>query len=192
MAKKIHLEGIKLRDFGISSKPMGRESYGSKEAYEKAIDEYVDSAKGYINAVYRENKEVLDSVIGGQSPRNVLKREIKEFVKKGKTVKQAAETFFRGTNFLEPSERFKQNLLKSLKTFPEAKKELKEIFSTATDAEGNKIFTSDRIYKNKLRWDKENKRYIYDNKIVMEYQSIRRGRSPVALNVRIAKEGEFN
>lgn len=118
----------------------------------------------WIDAVYRNNKENIDAHIettGRTSKKVVFKRLVKEYIDEGKTPKQAVRALERSTIFTEVSSRLENNAYSGLKGDKEAYKAFREY----TKERGR----FSKVDKTKMKWDKDNNSYIYDNKVRISY-----------------------
>lgn len=118
----------------------------------------------YIRAVYLNNKEVIDAELNFMgNPYQVFKQQIIEYKEQGKTVTEGIQTLARSTIFTSEEERFHENFWSGLKAFKEEYKQFKEL----TKEKGRYTKLDD----SKLKWDKDARGYVYDNKILISYEN---------------------
>ena len=88
---------------------------------------------------------------------------------------QALKTAVRTTVFTPQEQRFKENFISGLKQFKDEFKHFRKLAGWKS-----------KFDPNKLRWDKENGVYIYDNKIMINFKN-----SPFSVDVSEYEENIF-
>lgn len=134
---------------------------------------FYKSTDAWINAVYRNNKEVISKELGsdGKSSKVIFKQMIKEYMSEGLSPTKAVSTIARSTIFTSTKERLLDNFYKGLKSDQEAYKTFKELIK-----EKGKYTKFDT---EKLFWNPQDKVYIYDNSVIISFQN-----SPYGVKVR--------
>ena len=134
---------------------------------------FYKSTDAWINAVYRNNKEVINKELGsgGKSAKVIFKQMIKEYMSEGVSPTKAVSTIARSTLFTSTKERLLDNFYKGLKSDQEAYKTFKEL--TKEKGKYTKFDTE------KLYWNPYDKAYIYDDSVVISFQN-----SPYGVNVK--------
>lgn len=134
---------------------------------------FYKSTDAWINAVYRNNKEVISKELGsdGKSGKVIFKQMIKEYMSEGLSPTKAVSTIARSTIFTSTKERLLDNFYKGLKSDQEAYKTFKELIK-----EKGKYTKFDT---EKLFWNPQDKVYIYDNSVIISFQN-----SPYGVKVR--------
>lgn len=126
---------------------------------------YYKSTDAWIDAVYRNNRAVIDANLNlaGRSPRATFKQIIKEYISEGVKPTVAMQTLARSTVFTPAQERIKTNLWTGLKGDKDAYKKFREL----TKDKG-KYTTFD---PSKLVWDRASNVYIYNSFIKIGFQN---------------------
>ena len=134
---------------------------------------FYKSTDAWINAVYRNNKEVISKELGsdGKSAKVIFKQMIKEYMSEGLSPTKAVSTIARSTIFTSTKERLIDNFYKGLKSDLEAYKTFKELIK-----EKGKYTKFDT---EKLSWNPQDKTYIYGDSVIISFQN-----SPYGVNVR--------
>lgn len=118
------------------------------------------SLDSYLNAVYKNNKDLIDSKIPSgnkttQSSKTRFKQAVKEYMEEGKRVNQALDSLQRSRIFTSEREHYENNVLKALKSE-------KELFNKFRKLSGWK----EKIDKTKLNYvesDDKSTLYKYDS-----------------------------
>ena len=125
---------------------------------------FYKSTELWIEAVYRNNKEVIDRELASAGkPKTVFKQIINEYMDEGMSPTRAVSTLARSTIFTSTSERLKSNFHEGLKGDKGAYKSFKEL----TKEKGK----YSKFDVNKLTWDKEEKHYVYNNAVIISFQN---------------------
>jgi len=126
---------------------------------------YYKNTDAWIDAVYRNNKTVIDAnlTLAGKSPKATFKQIIKEYINEGVKPTQAMKTLARSTVFTSRQERLKANLWSGLKGDKAAYKEFRELTK-----EKGKYTAFD---PDKLVWDRTNNVYTYNNLLKIGFQN---------------------
>ena len=129
------------------------------------------STETWIEAVYRNNKVVIDAELAKYgAPKKVFKQIIKEHIEEGLSPTKAMQTLARSTIFTPEKERLQSNMWAGLKGDKDAYK----LFRELTKEKGK--YT--KFDPNKLVWDKTDHVYKYGN-VVVSFQN-----SPFGVMVR--------
>lgn len=115
----------------------------------------------WLNAVYRNNKEFIDTKLqkvqsvktGKRSTLSVFKELVKENIEEGMRPTQALNTVAKSTVFTDVSDRLKSNAYHGLLSDKDAYKKFREL----TKERGK--YT--KIDANKFQWDSASNSYIY-------------------------------
>lgn len=126
---------------------------------------YYKNTDAWIDAVYRNNKDVIDAnlKLGGSSPKTIFKQIIKEYIREGVKPTTAMKTLARSTIFTPTQERIKTNLWTGLKGDKAAYKEFRELTK-----EKGKYTAFD---PSKLVWNRQDNVYIYNALIKISFQN---------------------
>ena len=132
----------------------------------KKISSY-KSKDTYLNTVYRMNKKFIDEHI--EQPTNpkstkldVFKEEVATYEKlDGLSTKAALRAYSRSTTFTDVKERLAINAYESLKGDLDAYKSFREL----TKVKGK----YQKIEMGKFVWNRDEKAYIYDNRIMISF-----------------------
>lgn len=136
----------------------------------KRIKDYKHKAAGYLDAIYRKNKDLIDSrlppiIIDGKkvsSSKTRFKNYIQEYIDQGYYLNTAIKKFSSSRKFKYFSEQFAENAYKTIKSDRQANK----IFRELTKINGRRS----KIELERFRWNKETKDYEYtlpDGRIVV-------------------------
>lgn len=126
----------------------------------------------WIDAVYRNNKDIIDKELASAGkPKSTFKRIIKEYIDEGMSPTKAMNTLARSTIFTPEVERLKTNFYEGLK----GNKAAYTAFRTLTKENGR--YTKFDI--NKVKWDKTEGHYVYNNAVIISFQN-----SPFGVSVR--------
>ena len=132
----------------------------------RAKSRYKSTSK-WLDAVYRNNKALIDEKIetpeAKTSKRKVFKQLVKEYTDEGYTAKQAVKKVSRSTIFTTTKERLQANAYEGLIDDKEAFKKFREL----TKSKGK----YQKIEMDKFVYDKESHSYIYDDKIKISYSN---------------------
>lgn len=132
----------------------------------KAKSKYKSTGK-WLDAVYRNNKSLIDEKIqtpeAGTSKQKVFKNLVKEYMDEGYTAKQSVKKVSRSTIFTTTKERLQANAYEGLIDDKEAFKKFREL----TKSKGK----YQKIEMDKFIYDKETHSYIYDDKIKISYSN---------------------
>lgn len=128
----------------------------------------------WLNAVYKENKQYIDSKIettGNTSKLKVFKALVNEYISEGNTPNRALRKLEASTVFTETKDRLTQNMYKALKADKFAYKEFREL----TKIKGK----YQKIDFEKFQYNSEDHTYRYGNVIISfensPYQVVVRG-----------------
>lgn len=133
---------------------------------------YYKDTNSWIDAVYRNNKAVIDKELSfAGNPKKVFKQMAQEYMAEGLSPTKAISTIAKSTIFTPEVERLQNNFYEGLKNDKSAYKEFREL----TKVKGK--YT--KFDRSKLAWDKKEKAYIYDGIIMISYDN-----SPFGINVR--------
>lgn len=128
------------------------------------------STESWIEAVYRNNKVVIDNELARSgNPRKVFKQIINEYMDEGLSPTKAMQTLARSTIFTTDKERIQNNMWAGLKGDKEAYK----LFRELTKERGR--YT--KFDESKLIWDRSQHAYIYSG-VMISFQN-----SPFGVNV---------
>lgn len=141
---------------------------------------YYKSQNSWLNAIYRKNKSIIDEAykkrhgdIGLEAgPRRAFLNDVKEYVESGMSTRDALKTLSRSTTFTPAKERIQNNFWAGIKGDTEAYKQLREI----TKEKGRYA----KFDRSQLVWDREQKAYIYKNKISISFKN-----SPYGIEVNV-------
>lgn len=129
------------------------------------------STQTWIEAVYRNNKTVIDKELAKYgAPKKVFKQIIKEHIEEGLSPTKAMQALARSTIFTPEKERLQSNMWAGLKGDKAAYK----LFRELTKEKGKYV----KFDPNKLAWDKSEHVYKYGN-VVISFQN-----SPFGVMVR--------
>lgn len=127
----------------------------------------------WLNAVYRNNKELIDSKLittGKEKPLTTFKRIVGEYIDEGFTPTKALRTLEKTEIFTSKKERLVTNMYNSLKGDKTAYKQ----FRNLTREHGR--FTE--IDMGAFVYDKDQGIYIYQNKVAISFRN-----SPYGIDV---------
>lgn len=128
------------------------------------------NTESWIDAVYRNNKAVIDSELSRSgNPKRVFKQIINEYMQEGLSPTKAMQTLARSTIFTTDKERIQNNMWASLKSDKEAYKLFREL------TKENGRYT--KFDKSKLVWDRSQHVYIYSG-VMISFQN-----SPLGVRV---------
>lgn len=130
----------------------------------KAKNKY-KSTDAWLNAVYRNNKAVIDRELSGtkQGPKGTFKKIVQEYMQEGLTPTKAVSALARSTTFTPKTERMKTNFWSGIKGDKAAYKEFRELTK-----EKGKYTKFDR---DQLVYDKSQKLYIYGGAITISFKN---------------------
>ena len=139
-----------------------------KAAHNKGFYKNTDA---WIDAVYRNNKSVIDEKLAfAGKPKATFKQMVKEYITEGLSPTKAVSTIARSTLFTPEVERLKNNFYEGLK----GDKAAYQTFRELTKEKGK----YSKFDPNKLKWDKDDKVYVYGN-VIVSFQN-----SPFGITVR--------
>lgn len=125
------------------------------------------STSRWLDAVYRNNKELIDSKIeepaGRTSKKEVFKQLVKEYQDEGYTAKTALKKVSRSTIFTTSKERLQANAYEGIIDDKEAYRSFREM----TKVHGK----YQKVEYDKFVYDKDSHSYIYDNKIRISFEN---------------------
>lgn len=125
---------------------------------------YYKSTSLWLDAVYRNNKEIIDEKVEVTNPkatkRNAFKHLVQEYMDKGYAPTKALDILTRSTVFTSEVERFRNNALQGLRGDKETFKSFRKL------AGWNK-----KIDPAKFRYDKTQHIYIYDERITISFRN---------------------
>lgn len=130
----------------------------------KAKNKY-KSTDAWLNAVYRNNKAVIDKELSGTKvgPKGTFKKIVREYMETGLSPTKAVSALARSTTFTPKTERMRNNLWSGLKGDKAAYKEFRELTK-----EKGKYTKFDR---DQLVYDKSQKLYIYGGVITISFKN---------------------
>lgn len=109
----------------------------------------------YLDAVYRNNKQIIDAAYQDRGkPKVLFKQQAIEYMEQGKTMKEALKTISRKRDFTSEREQFVANFKTGFKGLKLDYKQFRE----ATKVGGR--YT--KFDENKLTWSRKEGAYIYD------------------------------
>lgn len=133
---------------------------------------YYKSTDAWIDAVYRNNKTVIDLKLSkAGKPKAVFKQIINEYMEEGLTPTKAMSTLAKSTIFTPEVERLHNNMMSGLKGDRAAYKTFREL----TKEHGRYA----KFDPEKIKWHKDEGVYVYDGSVVISFQN-----SPFGVNVR--------
>ena len=133
---------------------------------------FYKSTDAWIEAVYRNNKQIIDLELAkAGKPKAVFKQIIKEYIEEGLTPTKAMATLAKSTMFTPEAERLKNNMISGLKSDKGAFKAFREL----TKERGRYA----KFDPNKVKWDKSEGVYVYGSNVVISFQN-----SPFGVNIR--------
>lgn len=122
------------------------------------------STTAWLDAVYRNNREFIDSKLVVTNPRaskkTVFKQLVQEYMDEGMSPTKALNTLSKTTVFTSEAERFRSNVLKAIKEEKETYKQFRKMV-------GWKV----KIDDSKFVYDKEQHIYIYDGRITVDFRN---------------------
>lgn len=124
------------------------------------------STDAWLDAVYKNNKEIIDQniiTLGKESKKKVFKQLVKENMAEGMSPVKALKTLANSTVFTPVGERLINNAYKGLKSDKGAYKAFREL----TKEKGR--FTS--IDLDKFRYDPNTHSYIYNDLIRISFEN---------------------
>lgn len=134
---------------------------------------FYKNTNSWIDAVYRNNKAIIDTKLANTGkPKATFKQMVKEYISEGMTPTKAVSTIARSTLFTPEVVRIKNNFYQGLLGDPSAYKAFREL----TKVKGR--YT--KFDAEKLKWDKDEHRYIYDSSVIISFQN-----SPFGVDVRL-------
>ena len=126
------------------------------------------STSTWLDAVYRNNKELIDESIEQPTNKNISKKKVfkqlvQEYEDEGYTAKQALKKLSGSTRFTSTVERLQYNAYEGLIDDQEAYREFREL----TKVKGK----YQKIRLDKFVYDKSSHSYIYDDRVRISYQN---------------------
>lgn len=119
---------------------------------------------GYLNYIYRQNKEKIDEVFG-KNARSKFKNNIRDNkVKYGTNIRGALKVVASSNSFTPVNERLYDNLYKGLKSDNELFKTFRNL---TKDAKGR--YT--KYDTNLLKWDRFERMYVYNGIIGVSFEN---------------------
>ena len=118
----------------------------------------------WIDAVYRANKAFIDERLENltnpkQSKKTVFKNLVNEYIDEGLAPVKALNTLSKTTIFTDVKDRLHSNVLTALK-------------NENLDKEFRKLAGwKNKFDPDKLVWDKDEKIYVYDNKVMINFKN---------------------
>ena len=118
----------------------------------------------WIDAVYRENKAFIDERLENltnpkQSKKTVFKNLVNEYIEEGLAPVKALNTLSKTTIFTDVKDRLHSNVLTALK-------------NENLDKEFRKLAGwKNKFDPDKLVWNKDEKFYVYDNKVKINFKN---------------------
>lgn len=117
----------------------------------------------WLDAVYRNNKQVIDSAIRSPDPKmskkSQFKQLVKEYMDEGLSPTKALNTLARTETFTPEAERLRSNAIKGLKR----DKAAAEAFRRAKG-------WNEKFDESKMKYDKENHIYVYDERVTISFR----------------------
>lgn len=113
------------------------------------------STDAWINAVYRNNKSVIDEKLGINeytriTTQTLFRNMVKEYIRNGYSPTRAVDLLSRTTIFTPRAERLANNALQGLRGDPDAFHQFRKLTGWKK-----------KVDPSLFRWDKEQKLYIY-------------------------------
>lgn len=125
---------------------------------------YYKSTDHWLNAVYRNNKEFIDSKLHVTNPKaskkTVFKNLVQEYIDEGYAPTKALNTLSRTTVFTSDAERLRNNALKGLRGDKETFKSFRKLAGWNT-----------KVDPAKFRYDKTQHIYVYDERITISFRN---------------------
>lgn len=122
------------------------------------------STEHWIDAVYRNNKEIIDQELAfAGNPKKVFKQMVKENIAEGMSPTKAVSTIARSTLFTSEAERLRNNMLSGLRSDEGAFRAFREL----TKEHGR--YT--KFDPNNLYWDPTDRVYVYGGAILISFQN---------------------
>lgn len=130
----------------------------------KAKNKYKNT-DAWLNAIYRNNKDVIDKELGGTKlgAKRTFKKIVQEYMAEGLTPTKAVNALARSTTFTPKAERMLNNVWSGLKGDKAAYKEFRELTK-----EKGKYTKFDR---DKMVWDKSQSLYVYAGVITISFKN---------------------
>lgn len=120
---------------------------------------FYKNTDAWLDAIYRNNKQTIDKELSfAGNSKSVFKQMVKEYMAEGLSPTKAVSTIAKSTLFTPEVERLKSNFYEGLKGDKDAYK----LFRELTKERGKYA----KFDPNKLKWNKEDKVYQYDNVII--------------------------
>lgn len=139
---------------------------------------FYKSTDAWLDAVWRNNEDRIREAFSGiAKPKASFKNAIREYMAEGLSPQKSMKTLVRSTLFTPTVERFRDNALAGLKGDKAAYKAFRDM--TRDRGKFSKFDPS------KLRYDKKEKIYIYDNRVIISFKN-----SPQRVDVRPIGGGE--
>ena len=122
------------------------------------------STEKWLDAVYRNNESVIRKELGFTGkPKAVFKQMVHEYMEEGMSPTKAVNTIARSTIFTSESERLRNNAYQGLKS----DKAMYQRFRELTKERGKYA----RFDESKLKWDKKEGYYVYNNSVIISFQN---------------------
>lgn len=122
------------------------------------------NTSAWLDAVYRNNKQFIDSKINVSNPKaskkKVFKQLVQEYMDEGYSPTKAVNTLSKTTIFTEEYERFRENVYKGISNDKLAFKQFRKL-----------VGWKQKIDINKFDYDANEKIYIYDNRITISFKN---------------------
>lgn len=132
----------------------------------KAKSKYKNT-EAWLDAVYRNNKEYIDSKIivtsTRESKKAIFKRMVGEYMEEGLSPTKALKTVSKSSVFVPYKERAVSNAYTALKADKLAYQQFRELTKS-----GGKYT---KIDMGKFVWDPDQKVYVYDNEVIIRFDN---------------------
>lgn len=122
------------------------------------------STEHWLDAIYRKNKDFIDSKLNITNPKaskkTVFKNLVKEYIEEGYTPKKAVDILSRTTIFTPEVERFQINAIEGIREDKQVWKRFRKLAGWKT-----------KIDPTKLVYDKSQGIYIYDGRLTIDFRN---------------------
>lgn len=129
---------------------------------------YYKDDNAYLDAVYRNNKAIIDEayqgIIRGKSAKSIFKESINGYITEdGYSLSKSLKVLARSTTFTTNKERLTNNFYSGLVADKEAYKLFREL--TKEHGRYSKFDTE------QLRYNKEENVYVYNDKVIISFEN---------------------
>lgn len=122
------------------------------------------NTEAWLDAVYRNNREFIDSKLVITNPRaskkTVFKQLVREYMDEGMSPTKALNTLSKTTIFTPEAERFRSNVHKAIREDKDTYKQFRKM-----------VGWKEKIDDSKFVYDKEQHIYVYDGRVTVSFKN---------------------